>query len=155
MPDIEVQQDEIEQKKEEISEKTYTQKEIDAIAGKTRNEGKAQILKKLGVEKEEDLENFINNLKSKEGYVPKSELDKYADYDNLKVENLCYKIGVKNENINDVLTFLKGSGKEVNEENINEVLNRFPSFKNEPLIKSIGSEKGTSDKQFKQVRKTF
>lgn len=110
---------------------------------KLKGEFISEFLKENGFEKAEDLKAFVEGSKTKEEEY-KQQLDKYADYDNLKSQKQFLELGVKDKIKQKLLQVMfEESGEENFEEYAKKQIDENPKLYTE--AKSVQTVVPTSN----------
>lgn len=132
---------------------TFTQSQVDEIAGKTRKETREKTLRSVyaryGVNSEEELDDLFGNAQRydtlKEQYDTDKSSWKQADEErNATLSNLSEQVallqsGIDKNRYDDAKFILKGKGLEVTLENIEAELATHPEWKSEPVLAPDGN----------------
>lgn len=116
------------------SPRMFSQDEVDAIVGKTRQEARERALKErrehYGVDSEDELEGLFGRGQSY-GMLEEEHNKMLEELGNIKAENALLKSHIRPEKWNDAKFILKGMGLEINEENLAEALSTRPEWSSE------------------------
>jgi hypothetical protein len=103
------------------------QRILNSIVQRRVGETKQSIYNQLGVKSEQELNSLLNKVKGYEElngkfYAINTELS------TLKAEKVAAASGVRNEKVDDLLTYLKGKGLEFTPENIQQAAQGHPEW---------------------------
>lgn len=130
--------------------KTFTQEQVNEIVRERLKKANDGICKKYGTKNEEELDELVGKSKSydelKEKYDGlESELKAYKEQFTLSKNN------VLEDKQDDVRTYFKGKGLELNEENLKEALGTHPEWQPQQAksttIVPMGAEKTQSKRE--------
>ena len=128
--------------------KTYTQEDLNDIAGKTRRETREKtfryIYDRYGVQDEAGLDDLVGNAQRYDSLQEKYQTEK-SDWEkqsslrdkelaDIKEQVALMQSGIDSDRYDDAKLILKGKGLEVSLENINEALSTHPEWKKENLM---------------------
>lgn len=130
----------------EAPTKTFTQSQVDEIAGRTRLETRDKtfryIYDRYGVKDEAELDNLIGNAQRYDTLQEQYDNDKrnWSDADKARNAELCevkekvalMESGISKDRYEDARLILKGKGLEVTPENIANELATHPEWANQP-----------------------
>lgn len=131
---------------EQVTEKTFTQEQVNGIAAKESKKAQENLLKELGVEDFESAKDGLQKLKEwqesqkseaeKKEEALKAKDDEINDYkskyETTLAENSALKLGVKSDYLEDVITLAKAklSDQVSMDEAMKEVVEKYPHFTN-------------------------
>ena len=147
----EVQAEEAEEKP--VEEKMLTQSQVNELVGRARQEGRESAMKELltryGVGDEAEMGEVFGK-----GQAYDSLNDEYtgvnASYKEVMAENALLKSNIDMSRWNDVKLILGGSGLEVTEENIAEMLPSHPEWKANGVVSTFEENGNTAPEEPKK-----
>lgn len=111
----------------EKAERTFTQEEVNGIVRERLDRQHKSWLSDLGAQSQDELKGWGEKAKGYDEAVKKAG-DLETENAELRADLLINKAGVRPEREDDVRTYFKGKGEELNEENLRKALETHPEW---------------------------
>jgi hypothetical protein len=136
------------------------QKILNNIVQKRVGETKQSIYKQLGVQNDKELNGLLEKVKGYEDLNSKF-YNLNTELSTLKAEKVAVASGVRQDKVDDLLTFLKGKGLDYTPENIQQIAQSHPEWLTQPeavkpaTIGKVGQQTQPSVSDAEKARNLF